>query len=153
MLPTRLFCHQWNLFFFFLEILCKDRKSEGTYDNTILKENNKYDKAIFLMKETTVVQTFNNYFIKSVHIRSYSNPHFPAFGLNTVQMRENADQRDNFYAVNYFWSITNSSNLFRRAKLDIMRENHDKQTIIENFLRCHKIKSCSKIVENTFLQK
>ena len=47
--------------------------------------------------------------IKSARIRSYSGPHFPAFGLNkkrysvSLPMRKNADQRtlntDTFYAV------------------------------------------------------
>ena len=32
------------------------------------------------------------HYVKSVRIRRYSGPHFPAFGLNTVQMKENADQ-------------------------------------------------------------
>ena len=44
--------------------------------------------------------------VKSVRIRSYSGPHFPAFGLNTerygisphsVRMRENADQNNSEY--------------------------------------------------------
>ena len=37
--------------------------------------------------------------VKSVPIRSYSGPYFPAFGLNTysVQMRENADQNNSKY--------------------------------------------------------
>ena len=33
--------------------------------------------------------------VKSVRIRSFSGPHFPAFGLNTeVRMRENTDQKN-----------------------------------------------------------
>ena len=35
--------------------------------------------------------------VKSVHIRSYFGPHFPAFGLNTVRMRENTDQNNSEY--------------------------------------------------------
>ena len=41
--------------------------------------------------------------VKSVRIRSYSGPHFPAFGLNTerygcsVRMRENADENNSEY--------------------------------------------------------
>ena len=36
---------------------------------------------------------------KSVRIRNYSGPHFPAFGLNTdsVRMREHADQNNSEY--------------------------------------------------------
>ena len=41
------------------------------------------------------------YYVKSVHIRSYSGPHFPAFELNTerdmAQMPENADQNNSEY--------------------------------------------------------
>ena len=37
------------------------------------------------------------YYPASVHIRSYSGPQFPAFGLNTVQMRKNADQNNSEY--------------------------------------------------------
>ena len=48
----------------------------------------------------------NFHWVKSVHIRSYSGPHFLAFGLNTerysispysVQMRKNADQNNSKY--------------------------------------------------------
>ena len=39
--------------------------------------------------------------VKCVRIRSYSGPHFSAFGLNTerysVRMRENADQNNSEY--------------------------------------------------------
>ena len=39
--------------------------------------------------------------VKSVRIRSYSGPHFPAFGLNislySVQIQENADQNKSEY--------------------------------------------------------
>ena len=36
--------------------------------------------------------------VKSVRIRSYSGPHFPAFGLNApVRMRENANQNNSKY--------------------------------------------------------
>ena len=39
--------------------------------------------------------------VKCVRIRSYSGPHFPAFGLNispySVRMRENADQNNSAY--------------------------------------------------------
>ena len=41
--------------------------------------------------------------VKSVRIRSYSGPHFPAFGLNirisphSVRMRENVDQNNSEY--------------------------------------------------------
>ena len=50
--------------------------------------------------------TSGNHCIKSVRIRSYSGPHFPAFELNTerlrispysVRMRENADQTNSKY--------------------------------------------------------
>ena len=34
--------------------------------------------------------------VKSVHIRSYSGPYFPTFGL-TVRMRENAGQNNSEY--------------------------------------------------------
>ena len=52
---------------------------------------------------------YSNDCVKSVHIRSYSGPHFPAFGLNTeryfvslriqysVRMRENAEQNNSEY--------------------------------------------------------
>ena len=37
--------------------------------------------------------------VKSVLIRSYSGPHFPAFGQNTeVRMQENADQNNYEYS-------------------------------------------------------
>ena len=49
----------------------------------------------------------NDHCVKCVRIRSYSGPHFPAFGLNSerygvsllysVQMRENADQNNSEY--------------------------------------------------------
>ena len=56
-----------------------------------------------------------NYCLKSVHIRSYSGPHFPAFGLNTerygVSLRIQFEcgeiqtritpNTDTFYAVNW----------------------------------------------------
>ena len=35
--------------------------------------------------------------VKSVRIRNYSGPHFPAFGLYSVCMRENADQNNSEY--------------------------------------------------------
>ena len=41
--------------------------------------------------------------VKSVRIRSYSGPHFPAFELNMerhgVRMRENADQNNSEYRI------------------------------------------------------
>ena len=46
----------------------------------------------------------NSHRVKSVHIRSYSVPYFPAFGMNSksislysVQMRENTDQNNSEY--------------------------------------------------------
>ena len=55
----------------------------------------------------TSTEVFNVYRIsliiyslcKSLHIRSYSGPHFSAFGLDTysVRMRENADQNNAEY--------------------------------------------------------
>ena len=56
---------------------------------------------------------------KSVRIRSYSGPYFPAFGLNTerysysVRMRENTDQNTSEYghflpsaSIKEIWSVT-----------------------------------------------
>ena len=34
-----------------------------------------------------IVSMVNSHCVKSVHIRSYSGPHFPAFGLNTDQKK------------------------------------------------------------------
>ena len=38
---------------------------------------------ILIMKTCYIVCTFTFHCVKSVRIRSYSSPHFPAFGLNT----------------------------------------------------------------------
>ena len=49
----------------------------------------KYSKIIFTFLSTMNFIAVNNcreiYCMKSVHIRSYSGPHFPAYGLNTDQ--------------------------------------------------------------------
>ena len=37
---------------------------------------------------------YSQHCVKSVRFRSYSGPHFAAFGLNTVRMQENADQNN-----------------------------------------------------------
>ena len=37
--------------------------------------------------------------MKRVRIRSYSDPYFPAFGLNSVRMRENTDQNNSKYGM------------------------------------------------------
>ena len=34
------------------------------------------------------------HFVKSVRNRSYSGPHFPAFGPYSIRMRQNADQNN-----------------------------------------------------------
>ena len=39
----------------------------------------------------------NNHYVKTVRIRSYSGPSFPAFELNTVPIRENMDQNNSEY--------------------------------------------------------
>ena len=62
--------------------------------------------------------TSKQHCIKSVRIRSYSGPHFPAFGLNTefcispysVQMRENADQNNSEYG-HFFCAVQYSSHI------------------------------------------
>ena len=69
-----------------------------------------------------------NHCVKSVHIRSYSGPYFPAFGLNmdrysvlrispySVRMRENTDQNNSEYGhflrSEYFSSHTEKSNKY-----------------------------------------
>ena len=45
----------------------------------------------------SIVKKRHQHCVKSVHIRSYSGPHFPAFGLNTVRMQEKADQNNSEY--------------------------------------------------------
>ena len=44
-----------------------------------------------------VLQNKENHCVKSVCIRSYSGPHFPACRLNKVRMRENVDQNNSEY--------------------------------------------------------
>ena len=44
-----------------------------------------------------IVFSWNYHFVKSVCIQSYSGLHFPAFGLNSDQMRENANQNNSEY--------------------------------------------------------
>ena len=46
--------------------------------------------------------------VKIIRIRSYSGPYIPAFGLNTVRMRENTDQNNSEYE-HYWHSETFSS--------------------------------------------
>ena len=52
---------------------------------------------------TFTLKMYSCHCVKSVCIRSYSGPHFPAFGLNTeryrvsLRMRENADQNNSEY--------------------------------------------------------
>ena len=50
---------------------------------------------LMLSTEHNMVTCCTSYCVKSVRIRSYSGPHFSAFGLNTaVQMQENEDQNN-----------------------------------------------------------
>ena len=57
--------------------------------------SSKRNYAVPISKELFVVHC-----VKSVSIWSYSGPHFPTFGENSVRMRENADQNtDTFYTV------------------------------------------------------
>ena len=49
------------------------------------------------MQNMSKVKKRHHHCVKSVLIRSYSGPHFPAFGLNTVRMGENADQNNSEY--------------------------------------------------------
>ena len=46
-----------------------------------------------------VMKQFNSalHCVKSVHIRSYSGPYFPAFEMNSAKMRENVDQNNPKY--------------------------------------------------------
>ena len=52
-------------------------------------------------KPELLIKEYTNHCGKSVHIRSYSGPHFLAFGLRispySVRMRENADQNNSEY--------------------------------------------------------
>ena len=53
--------------------------------------------------------------VKSVHIQSYSGPHFPAFGLNTVSAYsartwENIDQNNSQYG-HFLRRVTERENL------------------------------------------
>ena len=43
------------------------------------------------------VNNGNTHCVKIVRIRSFSGPHFSAFWLNTVQMRENTEQKNSEY--------------------------------------------------------
>ena len=47
------------------------------------------------------IQNTTSHCVKNVHIRSYSGPYFPAFGLSispySIRMRENTDQHDSKY--------------------------------------------------------
>ena len=74
--------------------------------------------------------------MKSVRIRSYSVPHFSAFGLDTeirsissysVQMRENADQNNSEYR--HF--LCNSPGL---SVVSIRKQNHITQAVTYNVL-------------------
>ena len=63
--------------------------------------NERQDFIIWSIKQSKNDNTKSNHMshcAKSVRIRSYSGPHFPAFWLNTerdeVQMRENVDQNN-----------------------------------------------------------
>ena len=49
--------------------------------------------GIFFFK----VNNGNTHCVKIVRIRSFSGPYFPAFWLNTVQMRENTEQKNSEY--------------------------------------------------------
>ena len=81
--------------------------------------------------------------IKSVRIRSYSGPHFPAFGLNTefcispysVQMRENADQNNSEYR---HFSRSAESSVFHLTLLTMAKQ---RKTMIQFF---KKFKNLSK---------
>ena len=60
-------------------------------------------KCVHFRDINTYFATFNRpwHYVKSVRIRSYSGPHFSAFGLNTerysLQMLENADPNNSEY--------------------------------------------------------
>ena len=47
--------------------------------------------------ELILIWWFVSHYLKSVRIRSYSGPHFPAFGLNTERYGENEDQNNSEY--------------------------------------------------------
>ena len=49
------------------------------------------------MRENTDQKTKKCQCVKSVCVRSFSDPYFSAFGLNLVQMRENTDQKNSEY--------------------------------------------------------
>ena len=63
------------------------------------------DFYVFLFRLVDTLELLKNagiiHCVKSVRIRSFSGPHFPAFGLNTerysVHMRENTYQKNSEY--------------------------------------------------------
>ena len=68
-------------------------------------------QILFLYFFHQCLRTFH--FIKSVRIRSYSGPHFPAFGLSpySVRLQENTDQNNSKYG--HFLCSVHSFNFFR----------------------------------------
>ena len=50
-------------------------------------------RVMISLKFFYIILCKDNHCVKNVRIRSYSDPHFPAFRLNT-RMRENADQNN-----------------------------------------------------------
>ena len=86
---------------------------------------------------TRIVSVFHC--VKSVLIRSYSGPHFPAFGLNTerysvvspnsVRLRENEDQNNSEYG--HFYAVFKTCPLCLNEKLLIATSPDQKQLLKE----------------------
>ena len=96
----------------------------------------------------TVIREHSDYkhYVKIVRIRSFSGPHFPAFGLNTeryglsysVWMRENTDQKNSEYGhFSHFSRCENvalnafSHNIFQKGiwKLFLVIRKNKKYTL------------------------
>ena len=64
-------------------------------------------------KRKSWVKTDKTHFMKSVCIRSYSGPHFPAFGLNADRYRGDQDLVPApFHLINFCQRCTNSLSMF-----------------------------------------
>ena len=89
----------WNIHFY-IKVL---KESDITLAGRIVRKRSSLTNIISTQKFT---KPFKRHCVKGVRLRSYSGPHFPAFGLNmerysispySVRMRENADQNHSEY--------------------------------------------------------